>query len=496
MTDFDYDYIVIGGGSGGMASSKEAARLGKKVCLFDYVKPSTQGTKWGLGGTCVNVGCVPKKLMHYAGLHDAKHFGWELPENPTHNWTTLKTHVQQHVKSLNFGYRTGLRSAKVEYLNQCARFAGPNSVEYTDSDGTVKTLTAAHICISVGGRPTIPDDVPGAREFAISSDDIFSLKQCPGKTLVVGASYIALECAGFLNELGLDVTVAVRSILLRGFDRQCSEKIGSLMADIGVKFKYGPLPTNIEKTDEGLKVTFTDGSVETYTTVLYATGRTADTAGLCLEKAGVIANKNGKINVTNEVTNVPNIYAIGDIIEGGLELTPVAIRAGEMLARRLFAGSTEQMDYVNVPTTVFTPFEYGAVGYSEEGAEEKFGKENIETYLFEFASLELGAAHRHKVEARRADEYDDQLGLPCLSKLVCLKNENERVVGFHYVGPNAGEITQGFALAVILGATKKDFNKVIGIHPTDAESFTTMDITRSSGESFAASGGCGGGKCG
>nr|BAO53981.1 NADPH-dependent thioredoxin reductase [Euglena gracilis] len=500
MTSYDYDYVVIGGGSGGMASSKEAARLGARVALFDFVKPSTQGTKWGLGGTCVNVGCVPKKLMHYAGLlgaglHDARHFGWRLGE-PTHDWTALRTAVQNHVKSLNFGYRNGLRSAKVNYLNQLARFADPHTVEYTEKDGSVKRLTAAHICISVGGRPIIPTDVPGAVEHAITSDDIFALKNAPGRTLVVGASYIALECAGFLNELGYDVTVAVRSIVLRGFDRQCSEKVASLMADIGVKFKYGPLPTKIEKADGQLHVTFSDGTVDTYQTVLYATGRYADTGGLALENAGVVVGKNGKIPVINEVTNVPHIYAVGDIVEGGLELTPVAIRAGELLARRLFAGATEQMDYVNVPTAVFTPFEYGCVGYTEEAAIAKYGEENIETYLFEFASLELGAAHRSKVPARRADEFDDALPLPCLSKLVCLKPEGERVVGFHYVGPNAGEVTQGFALAVILGATKKDFNKVIGIHPTDAESFTALDITRASGQPFAASGGCGGGKCG
>jgi len=494
-------YVVIGGGSGGMASSKEAAKHGAKVALFDFVKPSTQGTKWGLGGTCVNVGCVPKKLMHYAGLlgagfHDARYFGWQLPEEPKNDWATLRKAVQDHVKSLNFGYKNGLRSAKVTYLNNLARFADPHTIEYTDNSGAVKTITAAHICVAVGGRPIVPNDVPGAREYAITSDDIFALKEAPGRTLVVGASYIALECGGFLNELGYDVTVAVRSIVLRGFDRQCSEKIASLMADIGVKFLYGPLPTRIEKTPEGLHVTFSDGTSDTFKTVLYATGRDADTSGLALDKAGVTVGRSGKIPVVNETTNVPHIYALGDIIEGGLELTPVAIRAGELLARRLFAGATEQMDYVNVPTTVFTPFEYGCVGYTEEAAIAKFGAENIETYLFEYASLELGATHRHKVPARRLDEYDDALPLPCLSKLVCLKPEKERVVGFHYVGPNAGEVTQGFALAVTLGATKRDFNKVIGIHPTDAESFKSKDINRATGLTFAAPGGSGGGKCG
>jgi pyruvate/2-oxoglutarate dehydrogenase complex dihydrolipoamide dehydrogenase (E3) component len=235
---------------------------------------------------------------------------------------------------------------------------------------------------------------------------------------------------------------------------------------------------------------------DTYDTVLYATGRQAHTHRLNLPAAGVVTRPSGKVESPDERTNVPHIYAVGDILHGRPELTPVAIKAGELLADRLFAGATKQMDYDKIPTTVFTPVEYGTCGLSEEDAIARFGEENIETYLFEFASLEAGAAHRQKHPNTRENEADVELSPPCLSKLVCLKSEGERLIGFHYVGPNAGEITQGFAVAVKVGAKKSDIDDVVGIHPTDAESFMAMEITRRSGESFVASGLCGGGKCG
>jgi thioredoxin reductase (NADPH) len=242
--------------------------------------------------------------------------------------------------------------------------------------------------------------------------------------------------------------------------------------------------------------------VDTFDTVLFATGRRADTSSLDLAAAGVeVSTASGKIvcgenGVDAERTNVEHIYAIGDVVQGRPELTPVAVRAGEMLAARLFGSSTKAMDYDGVPTTVFTPFEYGCVGLSEEGAIAAHGAENIETYLFKFQPLELEAAHREKHPDSGASPDDIDFGQVCLSKLVCLKHENDKVIGFHYVGPNAGEITQGFALAVKCGATKEDFDSVVGIHPTNAESFTTMEVTRSSGKDFAAAGGCGCGRCG
>uniref|UniRef100_A0A8C9GJJ7 FAD/NAD(P)-binding domain-containing protein n=1 Tax=Piliocolobus tephrosceles TaxID=591936 RepID=A0A8C9GJJ7_9PRIM len=242
---------------GGMASAKEAAANGAKVLLLDFVKPSNQGTKWGLGGTCVNVGCVPKKLMHYAGHMgslfklDSGPYGWELGQIK-HDWDKLVNTVQSHIHSLNFSYTVGLRSSKVKYINV--------------------DVTGKYILIATGCRPNIPEDVEGAKELSITSDDIFSLKKAPGKTLVVGASYVALECAGFLNSLGYDVSVAVRSIVLRGFDQQCANKVKTFMIEQGVLFLDGILPKKLTKETNGqIKVLFSNGNTEIYDTVLYAT---------------------------------------------------------------------------------------------------------------------------------------------------------------------------------------------------------------------------------
>jgi thioredoxin/glutathione reductase (selenoprotein) len=462
---YDIDLIVIGGGSGGLASAKQAASLGAKVVLFDYVKPSTQGTAWGLGGTCVNVGCVPKKIMHYAGLvghslYDMKELGWKVGSSGSkgngeveHDWKKLVSTVTDHVRMLNFRYKNGLRSKQVTYINALASFIDNHTISYLSDNKdplSVKTMTAENIILAVGGRPVVPKDIPGALEHAITSDDIFFLKRSPGKTLSIGSSYISLECSGFLTELGYDVTVAVRSLLLRGFDRQCAEKIGSYMDDTGTKFLHHTLVKAVEKLPSGkLLVTFYSllnkaERKEEFDTVFYATGRAADLSGLHLGKAGVtsINDLTGKLVTTNERTNISNIYAIGDIVDNAPELTPVAIKAGELLARRLYGNSDKLMNYKMIPTTVFTPIEYGSVGYNEEDAVQEYGEENIEIYLSEFTTLELSAIHRHK--KAKYDEYGElqDLECNCLSKLICLKNENNKVIGFHFVGPNAGEITQ------------------------------------------------------
>ena len=460
----------------------------------------------GLGGTCVNVGCVPKKLMHYSGIighsfHDAESLGWETSKK-THNWEKMVETVTNHVRSLNFRYRVGLKNKDVTYINALAKFVDDHTISYqikTRNGVEEMTMTSHRFLIAVGGRPTIPTEIPGALEHAITSDDIFWRQTTPGKTLCVGGSYISLECAGFLTGLGYEVTVAARSILLRGFDRQCASKIGELMESLGTQILLDTSPLQISKLPSGeLEVVLRNNitgteSKDIYNTVLFATGRTPDVKGLNLAAAGVTVAQSGKIPVVNECTNVPNIFAVGDVCEGKLELTPVAIRAGEMLMKRLYGGATAQMNYSMVPTTVFTPFEYGCVGMSEEEAIALHGEQNIEVYLSEFTTLEFAAVHRMKHPRFGPDVDMDQC---CLSKLVCLKSEGEKVVGFHFIGPNAGEITQGFALAVKMGATKADFDNLVGIHPTDAESFCALSITRRSGVRWSAEGGCGGGVCG
>ncbi|KAK3574860.1 hypothetical protein QTP86_018324 [Hemibagrus guttatus] len=492
-TAYDYDLIVIGGGSGGLACSKEAAALGKRVMVLDYVVPTPLGTSWGLGGTCVNVGCIPKKLMHqtallHTALEDARKFGWEFSEaaiskpDPffhaaSHNWETMKSAVNNYIGSLNWGYRVALRDKNVTYMNAYAEYVEPHKIKATTKRGKETFHTAAKFVLATGERPRYLG-IPGDKEYCITSDDLFYLSYCPGKTLVIGASYVALECGGFLAGLGLDVTIMVRSILLRGFDQDMANRAGDHMETHGVKFLRKFVPIKIEQLEAGtpgrLKVTAksteTDEIIEgEYNTVLIAVGRDACTGNIGLDKAGVIVNpKNGKIPVNDgEQTNIPHIYAIGDILEGKWELTPVAIQAGRLLARRLFAGSSIKCDYVNVPTTVFTPLEYGSCGLSEEKAIELYGEENLEIFHSLFWPLEYTIPSRDNNR--------------CYAKIICNKLDNERVIGFHYLGPNAGEVTQGFGVAMKCGVTKEQLDSTIGIHPTCAEIFTTMEVTKRSG---------------
>jgi len=480
--DYDYDLIVIGGGSGGLACAKESCALGRRVACLDFVKPSPAGTSWGLGGTCVNVGCIPKKLMHRAavlghGMDDARKFGWEFSE-VKHNWGKMVEGIQNYIGSLNWGYRVQLRNQNVTYHNMYGTFIDEHTIKAVNRGGKEKIFTAEHFVLAMGGRPMYPD-IPGI-EHAISSDDLFSLPHCPGKTLVCGASYVALECAGFLASLGLDTTVMVRSIFLRGFDQQCADKIGDYMEAHGTKFVRKCTVSKIEKLEEGspgkYKVTgiYTSASDQAgteftgeYNTILFAVGREPCTKNMGLEQIGVNLSKSGFVVSDDECTSVPHVFAVGDVLDGKPELTPVAIQAGRLLAHRLYAAENKKMDYVNVPTTVFTPLEYGCIGYSEEDAIEKFGENNLEIYHQAFWPLEWTVAERENTV--------------CYAKLICLMNEKERIVGFHVLGPDAGEITQGFAVGMKLGATKADFDNTIGIHPTCAENFTTMEVTKRSG---------------
>lgn len=509
---YDYDLVVIGGGSGGLATSKEAAKLiqaanpdaTNRVAVLDFVKPSTQGTTWGLGGTCVNVGCIPKKLMHQAALigelahADAAQFGWGSLNGSSgaaaqatgngHDWAAMTEAVQNHIKASNFGFKVALRDAGVKYINGLGEFVGDHQIKVTEYKGKAKTpketvITAARVLIATGGRPT-PLTCPGG-ELAITSDDLFSLPASPGKTCVIGAGYVALECGGFLNALGCDVTVLVRSMLLRGFDRECCDKIGDSMTHHGVTFHMGVTPQSIVRGEDGkLTVTYSDGNSGVFDTVLCATGRTADTKNLNLELVGVQYNNPGncKIPAVGEQTNVPWIYAIGDVLAGRPELTPVAIQAGLLLARRMFGGATTQMDYTNIATAVFTPMEYGSIGLSEEEAKDKLGEDNIEVYHQTFIPLEWALS-----TTPRGTDNEQLRGF---AKAIVDKRDgqNERVVGLHYLGPNAGEVTQGYAVG-FKKLTYQDLLDTVGIHPTTSEILCDLTVTKSSGAS-AAAGGC------
>lgn len=475
---YDYDLFVIGGGSGGLAAAKAAADLGVKVAVADFVKPSPAGTTWGLGGTCVNVGCIPKKLMHISSLYreiqaDAHGLGWDTKS--THNWEDMISKVNNYIKSLNWGSKTDLRGKNVKYYNSFATFADPHTVNLDNGKGKVEKATAKHFIIACGGRPAY-GNYPGAKEFCISSDDIFWMKKPPGKTLVVGASYIALECAGFLAGFGFDTTVMVRSILLRGFDTNIANMIGTYMENHGIKFAREMVPSKFEKTESGqVKVFVNDTEYGVYDTVLLAIGRTGCAGQLNLSAAG-LEEKNGKL-ICNEAdqTSVPHIHAIGDVIDGKPELTPVAIQTGRLLVKRLFAGSTKLMDYTDVATAVFTPIEYGAVGYSEEDAKKKLG-DRAKVYHCSAVPLEWNCNNE------RANDTG-------YMKVIVDTQEKEKVVGVHILGTNAGEVIQGLSVAIKAGFTKEHMDDCVGIHPTFAEAYTTMTEIKT-GDALPTKGGC------
>ena len=481
---FDYDMIVIGGGSGGLSASKKAANLGRKVACLDFVKPSPIGTKWGLGGTCVNVGCIPKKLMHQAAIQghniqDSNNFGWETTK-PNHDWDKMVENISNYIGGLNFGYRVDLRDNKVDYINAFGSFVDKNTIKAIDKKGKERLITAKNFVIAVGERPSYPPEINPS--YVITSDDLFKLSYNPGKTLIIGASYIALECAGFLAGLGLDTTVMVRSIFLRGFDQEMAEKIGADMEnEHGVKFIRPDTVKSIEQLKEpvafesaGLyKVESNNGHVGEYNTILYAIGRKADLSQLNIDAVG-IKSENNKIVVDDfEQTNVENIFCIGDVAKNRPELTPAAIQGGANLASRLYGTYEKPTDYVNIATTVFTPMEYSCCGLSEEKAEEVYGADNILTYHKIFWPLEMVIPGR----------MENKCYLKCI-----VEKSTDIIIGMHYLGPNAGEVMQGYSTAMKMKATKTVLDETVGIHPTTAEWFTTLDVTKQSGVELTAKG--------
>ncbi len=403
------------------------------------------------GGTCVNVGCIPKKLFSYAAhvreeLKDAADFGWNIAE-PGFDWTRLLANKDREIDRLNGVYERVLVNAGVSIFRGSAVVLDPHSLML---DG--KTYTAKHILVATGAWPQLPD-IPG-RELAITSNEAFHLDKLPKRALIVGGGYIAVEFASIFNGLGVDTTLAYRGArLLRGFDAELGTRLADEMGKKGVSILLKKNPSKIAK---GLEVTFQDNSTGTFDLVMFATGRKPNTAGLGLESAGVKLAADGAVVVDNfSKSSVDSIHAIGDVTNR-LNLTPVATAEGMALAKTLFGGVPTPVDHESVPTTVFAHPNLATVGLSEEKARERYGK--VDIYKTAFRSL--------KHTMGRSEEK-------IFMKLV-VDAASQRVVGAHMLGPDAGEVIQGIAIAIKLGATKAQFDATVGIHPTAAEEFVTL----------------------
>jgi glutathione reductase (NADPH) len=441
----ELDLFVIGAGSGGVRAARMAAQRGAKVAVAEMGP---------LGGTCVNVGCIPKKLYsyaaHYAEAFEESHgYGWKL-EAARFDWALLKRNRAREIERLNAVYETVLRALDVTLLRGRARVAGPHEVEI---DG--ERWRARHILVATGGHPLLPM-LPGA-QYAVSSNAMFDLPDFPRRLVVVGGGYIACEMASIFHGLGAKVTQLVRGArILRGFDDDVAGFLAVEMGKKGVDIRFGAHVRAIERVDDGLGVSLEDGSVLGADTVLYATGRGANTAGLGLQEIGVELGPRGQVVVDAEYrTTVASIHAVGDVTDR-IQLTPVALAEAMVLADRLFGDAARRMDYDFIPTAVFTHPAVGTVGWTEGQARERFA--SVRTYLSEFRSL------KHTLSG-----LDERT----LMKLV-VDNASERVVGLHMVGAEAGETVQGFAVALKAGATKAVFDATLGIHPTAAEEFVTM----------------------
>ena len=446
----EYDYIVIGGGSGGIASANRAAMHGAKVILFEGKE---------VGGTCVNVGCVPKKVMWYGAqvaetLHRyAGEYGFDVTVNKF-DFARLKANRQAYIDRIQGSFERGFDSNGVERVYEYARFVDPHTVEVAG-----ERYTAPHILIATGGHALYPN-IPGS-EYGITSDGFFELDEVPKRTAVIGAGYIAVEVAGVLNALGSDTHLFVRKDRpLRTFDKDIVDVLVDEMAKSGPTLHTHANATEVVKNaDDSLTISFDNGETITVDCLIWAIGRAANTSGFGLEKTGVKLTE--KVTIYSdefENTSVPGIYALGDVT-GKLDLTPVAVKAGRQLSERLFNNKADaKLDYTDVATVVFSHPVIGSVGLTEEKAIAKYGAENIKVYKSSFTPMYTALGDNRQ---------------PSTMKLVTL-GEDEKIIGLHGIGYGVDEMIQGFSVAIKMGATKADFDNTVAIHPTGSEEFVTM----------------------
>ncbi len=447
MRNFDFDFFVIGGGSGGVRAARTAGQLGARVALAECAE---------LGGTCVNVGCIPKKLYSYAASYaeafeEAAGYGWQVG-HPRLDWALLKANRAREIHRLNGVYRSLLDGASVTFVQGWAQFVDAHTVQVGD-----RSYTARHILVATGGMPWVPE-LPG-REHVVVSDAMFDLDPFPKRLLVVGGGYIACEFASIFNGLGSKVTHICRNAhLLTGFDEDLREFLAKELISAGIDLRFNSQIASVIQEKDGLCATLAAGERIEADVVLFATGRKPNTQALNLEAAGVKTREDGGIVVDGHGrSSVPSIHAIGDV-STKQQLTPIATAEAMAVVDTLFGKGRRQLDYEFTPTAIFTHPNVGTCGFTEAGARARFGKVTI--FSTEFKAL------RHSLSQSTERTF---------MKLVVDK-ASDRVVGLHMVGPDAGEIVQGFAVAMRAGATKAMFDSTIGVHPTVAEEFVTMRV--------------------
>ena len=445
MAECDYDLFVIGAGSGGVRAARMAGGFGAKVAIAE---------ERYLGGTCVNVGCIPKKLFVYAAhyaedFHDAAGYGWQVAE-ADFNWKKLLKNKNKEIKRLNGIYENLLKRNNVVLYNARAVITGPNTVRVNGED-----ISARRILVATGGWPHVPD-IPG-REHVISSNEAFFLESLPETALIVGGGYIAVEFAGIFHGLGVDTTLVYRGdLFLRGFDGEMRQFLAEQMRLKGINLLFNTLIDAIESLNGNYLVNTSGAETITTDLVMYATGRRPNTTALGLETAGVRLNDKGAIMVDDEYrSSVPSIYAIGDVTDR-MNLTPVATAEGTALANNLFNNQSRRVDYRDIPTCIFSQPNLGTVGLTEEQARQEY--ENVDIYKSRFTSL------KHTLTGNSEKT---------LMKMI-VDRDTDKVLGVHMAGADAGEIIQGIGIALKAGATKATFDATIGIHPTAAEEFVTM----------------------
>lgn len=451
MSDYDVDLFVIGAGSGGVRAARMAAGLGARVAIAEHQY---------LGGTCVNVGCVPKKLFVYAShfkddFAAAAGFGWSV-ETPSFDWQRLLARKNREIGRLQNVYQGLLDNSGVNVITGQARLLDQHTVAVGEQQ-----FSAERILVATGGRPWLPD-IPG-KQFISTSDDMFALQQLPERILIIGGGYIAVEFAGIMHGLGVHTILSYRGDkLLRGFDRDVREFVAQEMVKKGIDIRFDSDVTRIEATADGYLAHTAEGQTIAADLVLCATGRVPNTQGLGLENAGVALDKVGAIQVDEYYqTSRPSIFALGDVTNR-VNLTPVATAEAMALVNRLYANQWTPVDYDHIPTAVFSQPNVGTVGLTEEEAKKRYPND-IDVYKSVFTPM------KHTLSG---------LGEKTLMKML-VRRGSDRVLGIHMVGADAGEIIQGMAVAIRAGATKAVFDSTIGIHPTAAEEFVTMRKPRS-----------------